>query len=323
MKLHRALVFVAAFSSVTNSSFGQTVSGEKKGYQALDPDVFGSVELRYSVLRAQTGDDATQDDVVMSVRPTLGLKILEGKVTSAFTFLYSKNPGSMVLDKGGFFNETTWTAIDGKYGRISPYAYSQFNPDGNSFRFANIGLTFSSRTKFESDQGTLSIGGYLEPKFQLVSQQTSKDKNFTVVPRNETSRPTLAFDDQGATAVEQRDPTLIDNSGASVSFSPAQAKDLSTGFSVDFIRQWKPKYVTRELDGQLKTDFDAYERRSLTFTRWNVGYSLSEKVSLAGYIGYYMGGLYEYNIQNDLAEVNHELDNHRWDTRVSMSTVLF
>jgi hypothetical protein len=92
---------------------------------------------------------------------------------------------------------------------------------------------------------------------------------------------------------------------------------------VDLTSQWKPKYVTRELDGQLKTDFDAYERRSLTFTRWNVGYNLSEKVSLAGYIGYYMGGLYEYNIQNDLAEVNHELYSYRWDTRVSVSTVLF
>jgi hypothetical protein len=158
---------------------------------------------------------------------------------------------------------------------------------------------------------------------QVVSSTTSKDKNFTVTPRNETSRPVLAFDEQGTSAVEQRDPTIIDDLGGAVSLSPAKLKELSTGFSVDITSQWRPMYVTREVDGQLNTDFDAYERRSLTFTRWNVGYKLSDKVQVSGFIGYYMGGLYEYNIQNDLATVNHELFDARWNTRLTVTTVLF
>lgn len=325
MKLSQALLTVLASSTLGHTALAQNagVSAEKQGYQALSPDLYGSVEVRHAVLRTQNGDKVAQELPALSVRPTLGLKLFEGAVDSAFTFIYRKNPGSMVVNKAALFNETSWTALQGKYGAISPYAYSEFNPDGNAFVFSNVGVNFATSNLYENDLGTLKLSAYLEPKVQVLSNRTSKNETFRVVPRNETARGTLAFDDQGTTSIEQRDPTLVDDLGVAFSVSPVQAKKLSSGFSVDVQSQWKPKYVTTETAGSLNSSLDGYERRSFTLTSWNLAFKISDKVTLSNRVGHYMGGLYNYPIQNELVAANHELVAGRWEERLSLTAKLF
>ena len=326
MKLSQAVITALSTALFSHTVLAQNtpVSAEKTGYQKLSPDLYGSIEVRHSVLRAQNGDVVAKQVPALSIRPTLGLKLFDSAVVSGFTFVYRKNPGSMVVAKAGLFNETYWTIVSGAYGSISPYAYTQLRVDDSSFQFSNIGVTFSAKHTYENDLGTLKFGAYLEPKVQVLSQKTAlTDKDFAIVPRNETARGTLAFDENGTATIEQRDPTVVDDAGLAIKVSPARLTKLSTGLNVDVNSQWKPKYVATESDGKLDTSLSGYERRSLTITRWSIGWALTDKVTLTNSVLHYMGGLYEYPIQNALAETNHELDEARWENRLSLNASLF
>lgn len=326
MKLGGLALPFLAVAAFTTSALAQNaaVSVEKKGYQVLSPDIYGSIEVRHSVIRAQNGDRVANDIPALSVRPTLGLKLFDGKAKSAFTLSYRKTPGSMVVSKVALFNETMWTVFQGEHTFISPYAYSEFDPDRNAFRFANVGVNFSAKNAYESSLGKVSVGAYIEPKVQVVSSSAAKAEDFRVVPRNDTSIATLAFDEQGNTWVEQRDPTLVDDAGVSVRMSPAKVSKLFTGLSMDVYSQWKPKYVAVETpQGGVDTNLNGYERRSLTTSRWSLGWNATDKLSFVNSVSYFMGGLYQYPIQNALAETNHELGKNRWENRFSVNAVLF
>jgi hypothetical protein len=190
------------------------------------------------------------------------------------------------------------------------------------FRYSKVGVNFTGETSVQGKWTVLKLKAYLEPKVLIIGDHYANAKDFAVTPRNETSQPTLALDSKGSTTMERKDPTYLDDFGASFKLSPANWTQFYTGLSVDVTSRWVPLYVAKNSPNGVDTSLDGYERRHLTFTRWNVGYKFSDKLSVTNQLGHYDGGLYEYEIDSRFADANHEINSGRWENRLSLTATL-
>ena len=298
------------------------ISAEKAASYRILPTLYSSVEMRHTLARAQDDDQVVKSVPNLSLRPIIGMKYLENRIDSSFTFIFRRNPKELPVSRDILYNETFIKVLNGQNGFISPYAYSEFDRENMDYKFSKVGLNFTGEKSVQGRWTVLKLKGYIEPKVLVISDKYATSKDFAVTPRNETSQSSLALNSSGATTMERRHITYLDDFGASFKLSPANLTQLYTGLSVDVTSRWTPRYVARDTSGGIDTSFNGYERRSLTLTRWSLSYKFTDRLTLTNQLGHYDGGLYEYEIDARFADPRHEINSARWENRMSLSATL-
>jgi hypothetical protein len=298
------------------------ISAEKTSPYRVLPTLYSSVEMRHTLARAQNDDQVVKSVPNLSLRPNIGMKYFENRLDSSFTFIFRRNPKELPISRDILYNETFIKVLNGQNGFISPYAYSEFDRENMDYKFSKVGLNFTGEKAIQGKWAILKLKGYVEPKVLVISDKYAMSKDFAVTPRNETSQSSLALNSSGATTMERRHVTYLDDFGASFKLSPANWSQLYTGLSVDVTSRWTPRYVARDTAGGVDTSFNGYERRSLTLSRWSMSYKFTDRLTLTNQLGHYDGGLYEYEIDARFADPRHEINSARWENRMSLSATL-
>jgi len=322
MKFSKGMLVVAGFSlaGVAAAQDAAVTTEKKAAIQNIVPGAYSSLEVRHSTQRQMTDDTVDNDLVNLTVRPTLGATFFDGKVDTAFTWIFSKRPDAARITKSVMYNETVIKALEGKQGYLGPYAYAEQGVDGQDFSSADLGLYGEIATDVEIIGGVLAFNGYWNPTANYLSaRELSKDGN--KAPVSSRSESLSLTEDQSS--IEQRDPTLKNVVGVGAKVKPAAVKGLSIGFAVDAIQQWKPKYAAEEVGGDVRTDIDGYETSSLMINKYAVSYKLTDKVTLTNQLRQNVAGYYEAGIDTGTPDRTGTVADRRWENRVVLSATLF
>lgn len=325
MTLSKAFLMVAASLTVSGVASAEdqptTTTAEKQSaLQTVLPGAYGNVEVRHRVRRTLTDKEKVANDVpALQFRPTLGTTLFDGKVDTSFNWIFQKSADSIVLNKADFYNATQWDLVQGSLGHVGPYAEIYPKTDGGYDSL--VGFYGELTPTIKMDAGDIAILAYLEPVGEFMSKNQSADNKVKTVNKTGKESLSLAGDDQDE--IEQRDPTLYNYAGASAKFKPAALKGFSVGGGLDFAQTWKPKYETKEVDGDERTDVAGYESTSATVTKLTLGYALTEKLNLAGQLRQNVRGFYAGGIDEAHPDRSGNFGDVRWETRVSLVATLF
>lgn len=324
MKISKAIFAVvagAALSGVAMAEDNAAVSAEKtSGIKTLIPGAYGNFELRHQTNRKMEDEKVVNVTPVLSARPTLGTTLFGDKVDTAFTWIFVKKADEVKVTKALVYNETTYSALSAKYGSITPYAYSEVDANGSGFSTSDVGINFGGKLDMPLASGALLLEGYTEPKARFMSAKAASEGKVSV--ENRTGEDTFALNEAGDTTLEQRDPTLLNDTGISLKYSPAAVKGLSVKAAVDYTQEWAPQYAAKSVDNDTRTELDHYKNSSAVLNRLNVGYKLTDTVSLTNSVRYWVGGAYASGIDGSKAGDNLGLAN-RWENRLSLTATLF
>ncbi len=335
MKFSKAIFVLVSGLSLAGVAAAEdqpaAVTAEKAApIKSILPGAYGNVEVRHSTLRLVDTDGKKVNDIpALSVRPTLGTTLFDDKVDTAFTWVFKKAPDTNKITKSYLVNITQWKVLDGAIGNIGPYS-EVYQANGASFNDALIGLSGELNKDFALPGATIALNGYWNPVAEYMDGHTNGGKDNQVATRNETSQEKLfltgSTDDADANKVQQRDPNLLNQYGASAKYKPEAVKGLSLGLGSDIINKFHPKYTTKETaSGEPRTEQDGYATSGLSITKIMVGYKLSDKVSLTGQFRQYTGGTYAKAIDSSHPDASGFLGGRdaRFETRLQMVATLF
>jgi hypothetical protein len=325
VKISKALFAVVAGMTVAGVASAQdaaTTTAEKKApIQTLLPGAYANAEIRHSTKRSITEDDKVANDIPnLQLRPSLGTTLFDGMVDTSFNWIFIKRPDQVVIDKSTMYNATQWDLVQGKLGHIGPYAeiYPQTDGGYNSL----LGFYGELTPSFPVPGGELSTLAYVQPVAEYSSKNYA-DANQQMTPENKTERDSLSLNDEGTDTIEQRDSTIYNYTGGAVKYKPAAVAGFSVGLGVDFCQTWKPKYETKEVDGDLRTELSGYEATALSINKLTLGYKLTDKLSLSSQLRQNIGGFYGESVTTDRPDRTGNVGNTRWETRVSViATIL-
>jgi hypothetical protein len=315
MKISKAMFAVIAGTAISSAALGQeAVQAEKQAaIKKILPDAYGSVEVRHSTLRVMEKDEQVSDAPALSVRPTLGTTLFDGKVDTAFTFRYNKKPDTTRVGKSPTYNETTIGLISNDIASLK--AYGLVNVAGeDSFSNADLGFMAEAAKSF----GPVKITSYLNPTFTLNSGKNAKNDKVTAADK--TNGLTLTKAD---TEVEREDPSISNSAGIGARYSIGST-GLSLGTGIDFGQVWEQKLAIVQVeDGTTRRSADGYKYRSSTMSKVSVSYKISDKTSVVGQVRGLTEGFYSEGIDKSNPDEALGYGANRYEARLSLNATLF
>ena len=259
---------------------------------------------------------------------SLGTTLFDDKVDTAFTWVFKKAPDTNKVTKSYMMNVTQWKVIDEKLGNIGPYFEMSQTGNGQSFSDNMVGIYGELNKDLTIPGATISLNGYWNPVGEYLDGHANGSKDNLVAPRNDTSKDSLALCDtsEDADKIPQRDPNLYNQYGASAKYKPEAVKGLSLGLGSDIVTKYAPKYVSKEsADGDPRTELDGYAVRSISLTKFRIGYKINDKLSIANSLREWTGGVYQQGISTAHPDESGSLapfSSARFENRITLTATL-
>lgn len=331
---------------------------ERTGLLWIFPEAYANFEMRHVTLRQMSRDRGlvhvtggpilldNKHELVDSphweLRPTIGSTFLNGKLDSAFTFVFVNDVGSSDLVKHDVVNYTQWNVIDGKFNANSPYLFgpSAFTDlmtgdnGGASFAYSDIGFFGEANYQFPIPTGSFTVRGYLNPTMEVYSPEQSKKNRSTLVRGNDpgqrrgvSSSPLVDTDlpEDAPMAARQKHPLYLAFYGIGGTYKPTSLEHLSLALSFDIIETWKPVYKETVVPGQSETSvkLESHERDAVSFARFTATYEVSKRVTVVNQLRHYTAGIWERGISADNPERTAQVGAVSWENRLCMIVTLF
>ena len=303
------LVVTVGALALASGAFAQEVEAEKSApLQNFLPNSYGKMELRHELDVTMQETTVQNQTPNASARPTLGSTFFDGKLDTAFTWIFEKTADTVKINKTYFYNITTYDLLSGDNGSIKPYAeIYQTTPTGTAgesgFKVAYLGTEFATNAEVATGAGAITFSAYTLPLAVFSSGgMVPMDK-----PQNITGRAALTEEE-----IERQDPAYDSYTGVGVKFAPAAVTGLTAALGTELYRGWAPSYEVGLVDGSERTSLDNYDVTNMITNKFTVVYPLSDKVNLSNQVRHYIGGIYESGI-----------DGKRWENRLAITATLF
>lgn len=326
MKSSKTLLgLVAVVASTLAQAQDATVSAEKKApLQQLLPGAYGLLEVRHATNEQFDVETDTRNVIpYLDLRPTVGSTFYNGKLDTAFTWIFRKNPDSVRIVKHdvGFYNETTYTVFQNDYVKFFPYLYVQQGSIGsNSFALVDVGPHVDVKTSFKTDMGELTLSGFVEPLAEFYSGAGAKQSAMKKVKNSTDDTYTLAPSDTAQTEIEQKDPSLLSTTELALSFVPAKLSGLNVSLAANYLQNWTPRYEDPAGDADINPELAGYETNDAVMNKFTLSYKLNDSLTLANSARYTVGGAYEKTYDKDLGVSGVSA---RFENRLTLTATLF
>jgi hypothetical protein len=322
MKLSKGMIAVAgvALSGAAYAQDAQVATEKKAPLQQLLPGSYASVELRHATNELYDVETDNSDiSPYLDARPTLGSTFYDGKLDTAFTWIFRKTPESARIQKHpvGFYNETTFTVFENDNFKFFPYLYVEQGSTGDSFALADIGPHLDVKQVLKTGAGDVTFSAFFEPLAEFTSGATAAKQKV----KNSTDEGyTLAEGETAEAELEQKDPSLLNTTEVAVKFAPAMVKGLSLTLAADYLQNWTPKYKDSEQTGEIDAELDGYATKDAVLNKLSISYKLNDAFTLSNSARYAVGGAYEETYDRNLGVSGLAA---RFENRLVLTATLF
>lgn len=322
MKFSKGMIAAAgvALSGVAYAQDAQVATEKKAPLQQLLPGSYASVELRHATAELyDVESDKSDISPYLDARPTLGSTFYDGKLDTAFTWIFRKTPESARIQKHpvGFYNETTFTVFENDNFKFFPYLYVEQGSTGDSFSSASVGPHLDVKQVLKTGAGDVTFSGFFEPLGEFTSGASANKQKV----KNSTDEGyTLADGEQEVADIEQKDPGLSNTTEVAVDFAPAMVKGLTVKLAADYMQNWTPKYKDSEQSGAIDAELDGYATKDAVLNKLSISYKFNDSFTLSNSARYTVGGAYEETYDKD-TKVSGVVS--RFENRLALTATLF
>lgn len=286
---------------------------------SLIPGAYAKFEMRHTALRYETGDSVDKDRLNLAARPTLGSTFFDGRIDTAFTWIFQKSNSEGFAKRADLFNDTFLTVVDaGNGGTIKLEGYS-ISGTKSHFYNTDLSVNYESPDTWEIPVAANKVGLYVINQLGTSLTPASDTGEVPVKRSSDRSGADLGLTGAGQDSVKQRTPTSWNVFYTKVYVKPALVTGLTLSVGSELDTVWQPKY-TEALDHD-SIQQDGYHLGKSTITKYAVSYKVNDKITILNQLRQYGNGFYEARL--DSAQANAIGVNYRWENRLVMEATLF
>ena len=316
MRFH---VMSLAISTVflTSTSFAQTaapgVAAEKRA-SAMDvlTNTYTKVEARHGLDLNMQGDSVKHTTPRVEVRPTIGTRLVDGRLDLNVTFGAIKRPGSAEFKQRNPEIVAELSAFSGDTVSVTPYLdiFTPFAGKGTTGKMA-VNAAAKSRD-FTGSAGSVSLTASVEPGVETASRPGFAPVDIQV-DRSGSELGLVYNEEKSVHETEKREPNLSNEAVAAITFKPARLAGVTASLGGFVDTEWAPKYeaVLTEEDS-VDVRKAGYTVTNSSFSRLRLTWAVNDRVLFINDTLQYVDGVYEKQVNGK-----------RWENVARLSYTLF
>lgn len=317
MKRSVSLLAIVAGVAISGSAFAQ-VAAQKSALRKAEEAIYGRIETRHTTVRQMNAKDEIVNDIPkLDARPTIGTVI--GKLDISGTTIFTKRADTTKIEKTVTYTELTYNMLEGAYGSIHPYAYTELNPNSGNVSTHQIGADLDTSYAIPTVVGGVTLSAFQYTYGVFTSGKGQAD----VAVRNETGRGSLSLAGESEDQIKQRDPEIDSYTGVGVKLAPAALPGFTVGLSNELRNFWVPKYVAKDVEGDQTVQLDGYARNGVAISKFSMGYKINDKLNLTNSLRHYTKGMYEAALNTENTDAKQTGIGYRWENRLILTANVF
>lgn len=317
MRSHVMSLAVSTISIFSTASFAQTaptdVAVEKRA-SALDvlTNTYTKVEARHGLDLSMEGNKLKNSTPRVEVRPTVGTRLVDGRLDLNVTFGAIKKSGTAEFTQRNPEIVAELSAYSGDNLSVTPYldVFTPFAGKGTSGKMAVN--TAVKTQELSTGAGTISLTASVEPGVETASRPGFAPVDIRV-DRSADELGLVYNEEKSTHETEKREPNLSNEAVATITFKPSNLAGVTASLGGFVDTEWSPKY---EVVVSEEESFDVrkagYNVINTSFNRLRLTWAVNDRVLFINDTLQYIDGIYEKRV-----------DGKRWENVARLSYTLF
>ncbi len=317
MRFHVMSLAVSTMLFTSTVSFAQSatpgVAAEKRA-SAMDvlTNAYTKVEARHGLNLNMEGESVTGSTPRVEVRPTVGTRLVDGRLDLSVTFGAIKQANAAEFTQRNPEIVAELSAFSSDNLSVTPYLdiFTPFAGKGTSGKMA---VNAAAKTReFSGSAGSISLTASLEPGVETASRPGFAPVDIRV-DRSGSDLGLVYNEEKSVHETEKREPNLSNEAVAAITFKPARLSGVTASLGGFVDTEWAPKYeaVLNEEDN-VDVRKAGYNVSNSSFNRLRLTWAVNDRVLFINDTLQYVDGIYEKQVNGK-----------RWENVARLSYTLF